>query len=108
MNERFLPIGTVVLLKGGTKEVMITAYGIFPTQKEYSDGKEVKLERKIYEYGGCVYPEGILNSDTACAFNHNQIEKVLFMGYVTDQYKEFSKKLNEDYEKIKSQFENDK
>ena len=107
MNERFLPIGTVVLLKGGTKQVMITTYGIFPTKKEYSAGKEVELEKKIYEYGGCTYPEGILNSDTACAFNHNQIEKVCYMGYVTDEYKDFNKKLNENYDVIKSKLESE-
>ena len=105
MNERFLPIGTVVLLKGGNKQIMITTYGIFPTKKEYSKGKEVALERKIYEYGGCTYPEGILSSDTACAFNHNQIEKICYMGYVTDEYKDFSKVLNENYDKLKAQME---
>ena len=26
MQEKFLPIGSVVLLKGGTKKVMITGY----------------------------------------------------------------------------------
>ena len=26
MNDQLLPIGTVILLKGGTKELMITGY----------------------------------------------------------------------------------
>jgi hypothetical protein len=42
------------------------------------DGQEVKPEKKIYEYGGCIYPEGILDSNTICAFNHEQIEKIYF------------------------------
>ena len=41
MEERFLPIGTVVLLKGGTKEIMITSYCVYPTNKQYKDGKKL-------------------------------------------------------------------
>lgn len=106
MEERFLPIGTVVLLNGGKKEVMITSYCIFPTNMEIKDGKRVKAERKMYEYGGCIYPEGILDSNVSCAFNHNQIAKVLHLGYESDQQKELSKILNAGYEKYKTQFEN--
>lgn len=107
MKERFLPIGTVVMLNGGTKEVMITSYCIFPTNMEIKkDGQKVKAERKMYEYGGCIYPEGILDSNVSCAFNHNQIAKVLHLGYETDKQKELSKILNAGYEKYKQQFEN--
>ena len=34
-NERFLPIGTVVLLKGGKRELMITSYCIMPSGDVY-------------------------------------------------------------------------
>ena len=54
MKERFLPIGTVVLLKNGKKEVMITSYCIYPNSIQMKDGQEVKPEKKIYEYGGCI------------------------------------------------------
>ena len=30
-NEKFLPIGTVVLLKGGKRELMVTGYCIMPS-----------------------------------------------------------------------------
>ena len=103
--EKFLPIGTVVLLKGGKKEVMITSYCIFPNNTELKDGKEVKAQKKIYEYGGCIYPEGILDSNMVCAFNHNQIEKVTYMGYQTDQQKELSRVLNGGFEIYKKKFE---
>lgn len=106
MKERFLPIGTVVLLKGGQKEVMITSYCIFPTNVQIKNGEEITPDKKMYEYGGCIYPEGILDSNTACAFNHEQIEKVCHMGYETDIQKELSKALNAGYEKIKEEYEN--
>ena len=105
--DKFLPIGTVVLLKGGKKEVMITSYCIFPNNTELKDGKEVKAAKKIYEYGGCIYPEGILDSNMVCAFNHNQIEQVSYMGYETDAQKQLSKILNGGYEIYKNKYENE-
>ena len=94
MKERFLPIGTVLLLKGGKKEVMITSYCIFPTNIQIKDGKAVKPDQKMYEYGGCIYPEGILDSNMSCAFNHNQIEKIIHLGYESEEYQRLSKVLN--------------
>ena len=100
---RFLPIGTVVLLKGGKKEVMITSYCIFPTGKLHVDGKEVDPAGRMYEYGACTYPEGIINSDEILGFNHDQIEKVCHMGYETDDQKGFSAHLNMVIDELKKQ-----
>ena len=105
MKERFLPIGTVVMLNGGKKEVMITSYCIFPTNVEIKNGEKVKAERKMYEYGGCIYPEGILDSNVACAFNHDQIAEVLHIGYETEKQSQLSQILNAGYEKYKEKYE---
>ena len=107
MKDRFLPIGSVVMLNGGKKEVMITSYCIFPTNVQIKDGQAVPAERKMYEYGGCIYPEGILDSNVSCAFNHNQIAEVLHIGYETDKQNQLSKILNGVYEKYKEKYEND-
>ena len=40
-KEKFLPIGTVVLLKGGKREIMITSYCIIPTGEVYNKGMAV-------------------------------------------------------------------
>ncbi len=105
MKERFLPIGTVVLLKGAKKEIMITSYCIFPTGKQIKDGQEITPDQKMYEYGACAYPEGILDANTTHAFNHDQIEKILYMGYESDQQKELSRILNGGYEIYKKKYE---
>ena len=105
MKDKFLPIGTVLLLKGGKKEVMITSYCIFPNNTEIKNGQEVKPLKKMYEYGGCIYPEGILDSNMVCAFDHDQIEKVCHLGYETEAQKELSKILNGGYEIYKKKFE---
>ena len=106
MRERFLPIGSVVLLKGAKKALMVTSYCIFPTGTQIEkDGTEVEAEKKIYEYGGCTYPEGIVESNTVHAFNHADIEKILHIGYETDEYKEFTQILNGGYEIYKNKYE---
>lgn len=107
MKERFLPIGTVVMLNGGKKEVMITSYCIYPTDTEYKAGEIKKAQRKMYEYGGCTYPEGIIDSNLICAFNHDQIAEILHMGYETDKQEELSKVLNNGYEEYKEKYESE-
>ena len=104
-NKRFLPIGSVVMLNGGKKEVMITSYCIFPTGNEIKNGQRVQAEKKMYEYGGCIYPEGILDSNVSCAFNHNQIAEILYVGYQTDEQNKLSQILNDSYEAYKEKFE---
>ena len=92
--EKFLPIGTVVLLKGGKKELMIMGYCILSDGEAYDKKGVVDVAGKMFDYGGCVYPEGQVASDQIFAFNHDQIEKVSFMGYETDAQKELSETLN--------------
>ena len=92
MPAKFLPIGTVVLLKGGKKELMIMSYCITPSGDVYDKNGKVEVgEDAMFDYGGCVYPEGMLTSDQLFAFNHDQIEKICYMGYETDKQKEISK-----------------
>lgn len=83
MRDKYLPIGTVVLLKGGKKRVMIT--GFCSVAQEELD--------KIYDYSGCVYPEGYLKSDQVCLFDHEQIEKICFVGFEDEEEKTFKDKL---------------
>ena len=83
-SERFLPIGSVVLLEGGTKKAMITGFCSVA-----ADDKN-----KIYDYTGCVYPEGYLSSNQICLFDHSQISKVFFVGYEDEEEKEFKKSLD--------------
>ena len=58
MNKEFLPVGSVVILKGGTKRVMVTGFCSID-----NDDKS-----KMYDYTGCLYPEGIINSNEICLF----------------------------------------
>ncbi len=91
IDNKFLPIGSVVLLKGGKRELMIISYCIIPNGDAYDKNGKVDVKDKMFDYGGCVYPEGMITSDQLFAFNHDQIEKVCFKGYETEKQKEISK-----------------
>lgn len=84
VNE-YLPIGSIVLLKGGLKKAMII--GIIQSTKG-NDGHIVE-----YDYIGVMYPEGFLNTETMFMFNHNQITDVVYRGYENPERKEFMEKL---------------
>ncbi len=69
MKTGILPIGSVVLLEGGTKPLMITGYKM----------KEKAEDEKVYDYVACVFPEGFMEQIYSL-FDVNQIADVLFVG----------------------------
>ena len=105
MEERFLPIGTVVLLKGGKRKLMIMSYCIIPSGDVYDKDGKVDTQGKMFDYGACFYPEGMVTSDQLFAFDHEQIDKVCFMGYETEEQKEISKVLNGGIEEMQKEAE---
>lgn len=104
-EEKFLPIGTVVLLKGGKRELMITSYCIMPSGDVYDKNGKVDAAGKMFDYGACFYPEGMITSDQLFAFNHEQIERICFKGYETEQQLEISKVLNGGIAEMNKQLE---
>ena len=79
-----LPLGSVVLLKDATKRVMICGR----MQTEQSTGKE-------FEYSGCLYPEGILNSDELILFNNEDVERLYYVGMQDEEEFAFKQYLND-------------
>ena len=47
----------------------------------------------IFDYCGCMYPEGVISSERNLLFNHDQISRILYMGYNSEKEKEFKEKL---------------
>ena len=88
--NKYLPIGSIVELKNNDKKFMITGY--FSLECDDSI--------KIYDYVGCLYPEGVISSSQTLLFNHDQIEKVYHLGLVDDEEKQFKQKLKEMIEKM--------
>lgn len=86
--KELLPIGSIVLLEGGEKRLMII--GIKQTDVS-GDGQE-------YDYLGVLYPEGHIGDQFQYLFNHADIKEIVFRGYEDDERNEFLDKLFELYE----------
>lgn len=70
MIDKYLPVGSVVLLQGGKKRIMIIGRG-----------ERVRESGATWDYLACPYPEGFLGEDFAYLFNHEQIDRVFFIGF---------------------------
>ena len=81
----FVPLGSVVLLNGGSQRVLVIARGL----NVENDGTTY-----FFDYGGVPYPDG-LTGDQMAYFNHDAIAKVYFEGYRDDENDIMTNKLNE-------------
>lgn len=87
MMERILPIGSVVLLQGAIKKLMIM--GI---KQKKADEPEQE-----YDYIGVPYPEGFLRSDMTYLFNQEDINDVVFYGYENPEWQHLIELVEEAY-----------
>lgn len=85
IKEKYLPVGSVVLLQNGTKRVMINGFCTM----------DASNPSKIYDYSGVLFPEGSLSSDQTLLFDHNQIVRVDHLGLEDQEEIEFKAKLKE-------------
>lgn len=85
MRDKYLPVGSVVLLQNGTKRVMINGFCTMDASKP----------DKVYDYSGVLFPEGSLSSDQTLLFDHSQIVRIDHIGLEDDEEKAFKVKLNE-------------
>ncbi len=88
--KKLLPIGTVVLLKEGKKRLMITGFYV-----------KMQGQNDYYDYCGCMYPEGFIESDKSFMFNNDQIKKICYMGLSDQEDKDFKKWLEKEINKVK-------
>lgn len=84
METTLLPVGSIVLLQGGEKRLMI--YGLLQMHNE---------DKKVYDYIGCYYPEGYISQEHAFLFNTDDIKEVCYVGFVDSEYQIFNEKLKE-------------
>lgn len=93
IGEKYLPLGTVVLLEGGTKRVMITGFA-----SASSDDPDL-----IYDYAGCMYPQGFITSNQTVLFDHDQIQKIYHFGLIDPEWVEFQDNLKKFLENLDEQ-----
>lgn len=74
--ERFLPLGSVVRLRGGDRTMMVIGRALTCTK---DDGT-----KEYYDYGFVLYPSGVMG-DALIYSNHDCIEDILFEGFSNEQ-----------------------
>lgn len=89
-EKHFLPLGSLVRLKGGKRKLVIIGIN------------QIGSDNKNYDYSSCMYPYGYLNSDELFLFNNENIEEVIYKGYVDkeleDYYEDLIWSINRKYE----------
>jgi hypothetical protein len=88
--KNLLPLGSVVQLKDTDKKLMIT--GILMN----NNGAQ-------YDYISVMYPEGYIDAARMFVFNHEDISKVEFLGYMNSEFQMFRGSLAKELEKDSSQ-----
>jgi hypothetical protein len=79
MWKGVLPIGSIVLLKGGERRLMIIGNCI---SREDDDSR-------VYDYAGTLYPDGFEDPDSLYMFNAENIERVYYVGYMDEDSRKF-------------------
>lgn len=72
MQSKILPIGTVVYFEDMDKTFMIIGRAMQTEQKG---------ELKLFDYCGCMFPEGLINSKLIY-FNQDDIDDIVFRGLI--------------------------
>ena len=92
--EKYLPVGSVVLLEGGEKKLFIAGFCSVPEEES----------TETFDYTGYMYPEGFMSADEIFLFNHADINEVFHVGFINEEEKDFKEVLVaalEEYEKTK-------
>lgn len=90
LKSEILPVGSVVLLKNSIKRLMII--GLLQAKPEDM--------KRVYDYCGCVYPEGYMNPNNIYLFDEEQIDKVYYKGYMDEEQEAFELRVREILPKI--------
>lgn len=93
MNRDLLPIGTVVILNGTEKALMVCGYcPTSPARPGY-----------VYDYSGFPYPEGCLDPLKVYQFDGEDIAAVLALGYQDRETHFYMRAVQENIESVKAE-----
>ena len=92
----FLPLGTVVVLNGSIKKVMIAQRAV------YVPVNEDETHIKYFEYGAVLYPEGLVDGQLVY-FNSEDVYKVIAVGYTDADDELLVEEINEALEKVENE-----
>lgn len=90
-EDTMLPLGSILRLKGAKQNVVVIGYAVI----EEGDVKP-------WDYLGCPYPTGVIASDQNLLFNTEDIAKVTFLGFTSEEDKKYRKSIFDNLKKIRS------
>ena len=79
-TSKYMPIGSVVTTNGSEVLKLIIGFNY-------------KIGEDNYEYLACPYPFGLTKETRPFVFNHNDIDKIYYIGYINNQEKKFKSEL---------------
>ena len=61
------------------------------------DRKQYQLinSNKLWDYVGCLYPEGYISDDYNIFFNQDEIQKIIYLGYEDTEELDFQNKITQ-------------
>lgn len=80
--DDILTIGSVVRTKLTKSLIMIVGIK-----------QQCKKDNKSYDYAGLPYPQGYVDSKTFVLFNNDDIEEIVFLGFVNAQMQVYLEKV---------------
>ena len=83
MKDKYLPIGTIVTIKGSNRLFSISGYFV---KKELKDPK-------VYDYMLSDYPGGI-NLEQLYMVNREDIDVIMFIGYQNESFNKYERILH--------------
>lgn len=89
-NEQILPIGSVVITQEGRIPLMIVSRGSL-----YNESGNVGY----FDYSAVPYPSGITDEKEFAFFNREDVESIIFIGYVNSEEQIFA----ENYDRLISE-----
>ena len=83
MKNNLIPIGSIVSLYKNNTKLMIVGY----LQK-------TKEDDKVWDYAAVIYPNGFVSPNRMIVFDHIQVERTYYVGYMNLENIEFLKELD--------------
>lgn len=80
-----LPLGSIVYLKESKVPVMIIGFCV----------SKPGVNNEAYDYLGCIWPMGVLDTSKNFVFNHSDIKEVFVEGFSDKTEKDYKKTLVE-------------
>lgn len=80
----FLPLGTIITLQGSDAKLMITGR----LQRHSTTGQ-------VYDYCACLWPQGYLDASSNYLFDHDQVDRLFYIGMQDEEEFNFRFRLEE-------------